>query len=572
MAFTYKDLLATNPCLDTCYLNQLQAFYRGSRAVRAELSNFIPQNISEPGERYVKRIEQAPYHNYLGPIIDKFAAMLLASPPSPQVVNEAGEQDAPEQYWLDWRQNVDGNGGDLTQFFREQFTDALMKKRAIWAVYSGPADDDLALEAPMANRAEWRKSGMDQIRIAELETQDCLDWEADDAGQLLWLIHHTKSRPRLTPGDKRDTIVETWRIFDRQQVQTYRIKYPEGKPPKATDAVPLVGTWTHGLDECPIVILEMPDGLWVADRVYDVQLEHFRVAAALSWALKQSCFAMAMFFLADSNKPPQLGSGVGLMLDKEDSVDWLAPPTSHFAVMQDEKVKLKDELYRIVHQMADASSNNSGTIGRSGVSKSADLFSTRTILESFSELVRSAIERTMVMASRLRGEDTKWAVAGLDQFDDMNLQEFMASLEGIASFGIPSQTFGEEVRKMLVNAILPNVDEATRGRIFDEISEGMAKLEAEKEEQKELDLQTKRALAESVNEESGNAHGSAGAGKNLPPQGKAPNAGGKGAGPGVPPPSRTNAGGRAPFGRGAQAAPPKGNGPGPVKAKDRSRA
>jgi hypothetical protein len=489
----YGILNRENPELDCLHLNKLQACYRGSRAVRAMIHHFITQNEFEDVKRYEQRKQQAPYLNYTGPILDKFAAMLLASPPNAQIATDSGEQKDPEEFWLDWRKDVDGNGTDLTQFMREQFTDAMMKRRAIWTLRL-PDDEG----EPATNKAEWQKRELGNVILEELETQDCIDWRCDKKGQLLWLIHHTTEMPRELPTDDRDSVVETWKIYTREVVDTYRIKYDQNKPPKDTDEIPQVDTWAHGLGECPLIVLTMPEGLWVADRVYEAQLEHFRIAAALSWSFKATCYALALFHLIDSTKAPQMGAGLGVFLDAEDRVDWLAPPTAHLAAMQGEKVALKDEIYRVVHQMADSSSNNAGTIGRSGVSKQADLFSTRTILESFSQLVRSAIERTYTMAARLRGTDTdvNWTITGLDQFEDLDLKELIESITGAETIGMPSVKYQEEIRRMLLDSLLPNADESTRAAIMLEIKEGLEKLQAQKEEQAQAQIDLQKTMIE----------------------------------------------------------------------------
>jgi hypothetical protein len=543
----YELLNQQNPEFDLLHLQKLQAFYRGSRSIRALIHCFITKNEFEDNKRYAQRKEQAPYLNYTGPIIDKFAAMLMASPPNAQVSKDTGEQDEPGEDWLDWASNVDGNGTDLTQFMREQFTDSLMKKRAIWTLKL-PSDEGV----PAASLAEWRTRNLGQIQLEELETQDCIDWHCDDKGQLLWLIHHTSETPRETPGQSRNVVVETWRVFDREVVTTYQIRYKVDEPPKPDQDIPQLGEpWVHGLGECPIITLEMPDGLWVADRIYESQLEHFRISAALSWAFKAACYAMALFYLVDSSKLPVMGEGLGVLLDKDDKVDWLSPPVAHLAIMQSEKAALKDEIYRIIHQMADSSSNNAGTIGRSGVSKSADLFSTRTILESFAQLVRSAIERTYYMAARLRGtdQDVKWSITGLDQFDDLNLAELIEAITGIDAIGMPSNVYQREIRRMVLDAILPNLDEATRAKALDEVEKGMQKLQ----DQKDAEAQSRIELQQTMVEGAHVANQLNGA---VPPAtpGKPGTAKAGPAGKGAPPSNAS--GGRAPFGRG-KAAPPR---------------
>jgi hypothetical protein len=196
--------------------------------------------------------------------------------------------------------------------------------------------------------------------------------------------------------------------------------------------------------------------------------------------------------------------------------------------------------------MADASSNNAGTIGRSGKSKDADLFSTRTILESFAQLVRSAIERTYKMAARLRGteQDVNWTITGLDQFDDLNLAELLEAIDGAETIGMPSVKYQLEIRRMLLDALIPNADESTRAAIMKEIEDGLEKLQQQKDEQAQAQIDLQKTLVEGAHA----ANQLKGAGPPKAP-GKFGGAAQGGAGKGSP---SGNAGrGGSPFGRGA---------------------
>lgn len=483
----YKLLKATNPALDIEHLLDLVALYRGGKCFRERIARFLPKNEFEEDARYELRKQQAPYRSYVGPIIDKFAASLISAPPSGQVVDEQGAQSDPDEFWTEWRANVDGNGTDLSEFFREQFSDALMKKRSLWSV-TAPSDEGVK----PASKAEFDERGLGNVVLKELETQDVLDWEADKSGALKWLIHRECERKRNDPRkDSRDKITERFTIYDREAIEVFEIEYEPGKEPQDEADIPSVSRQEHSLGQVPVVVLEMPAGLAVAERIEDNQVEHFRLNAALSWAIKTTCYAMPVFKLIDGNNPPSFGAGKGIILDALDEIDWLAPPVQQLGVIAEKILAEKDEIYRVVHQMADGVNNNASAVGRSADSKAIDSMAMRVIMESYSVLLRDAVQRTYELAAAWRGEKLNWTVTGLDNYDDIDLGSLLEAATQVNGIGVPSETFEVQMSWLIVDSLLPNLDEKTRTQIHTEIQAGIKQKLKEKEEDRQHELEAR---------------------------------------------------------------------------------
>lgn len=528
-----KTLNQQNPCLDREHLVDLLAMYSGGKRFEKRIQRFLPQNQGESNPKYNKRLQQAPFRSYIGPIIDKFAALLLSSPPNAQVLGEDEAQTEPEEFWLKWRDDVDGSGADCREFFREQFSNALMKKRALWVINKPQGEVD--------NKKEWDELGMGNVSLKGLESQDVLNWKTDSVGRLEWLVHFESELVQELPTEEQNKTRATWTIYDRQKTDTYSIVFDTKKGLKEKDDVPLVSSVLHGLDELPIICLVIPDGLWVAERLYSAQLEHFRLSAALSWSFKASCYAMPMFRTQDG-KPPAMGEGNAIVLSAksedggEEGVEWLVPPTNHIDAMRAEIADQKDEIYRVVHQMADSASNSAAATSRSALSKVQDTKSTNIILESYSTLLRDAIQKTYRLAARLRGEDIDWVITGLDRYEGIDLPSLIEVVEGVA-VSIESETFHVEVQSLVVDELLTNIDEQTRGKIRDEIKAGVAEKKKLQREQEQQRLALMHGLG-GQNDQQGAA------GEGSPGQGKA-NATGGSALPGkrgkLPAPGRKNA-------------------------------
>lgn len=505
---TIELLQQQHPEFDGERLLDLVALYRGGKCFSARVQRFVPQNDYEPEGRYLKRLGAARYFNYLGPIIDRFASALIQVPPS---IAKSGDEPIGD-YLKAWQADVDGLGTDLSELARETITDALMKRRTF-----------VAVERPTGvaqNAKEWNELGLGNIRIRELETQCVIDWSSNEGtGELEWLIHHECEKPRVSPTEKRHLTVETWTIYNKQTVDKYQIAYEHGNRPGIETEVPLLSSETHGLERVPVVVFEVSEGMWLAERAHDAQVEHFTQRSALNWALKASCFAIPIFHIQDSNVPPVMGTGTGMMLGPEDSVTWFAPPDAPFQVMAASIESCREELYRIVHQMADGVSSSASNSAKSAKSKQADLIATKSILEAYAVILRDVLQRIVDLVCSMRGDKSdELSIAGLDKFSEVDILDLFTSIETANRIGMPSETFQLRQRELMLDTLMPQLSEEARSSILEELKGGLAELK----KQNDLDAQYQQALAHAVAQDTagkrpGNAPPHAGGGSGGPP-------------------------------------------------------
>jgi hypothetical protein len=221
-------------------------------------------------------------------------------------------------------------------------------------------------------------------------------------------------------------------------------------------------------------VLELPISLWVANRLKSPQLAHFRVSNAQTWGMSQTCYAMPVFKLKDMKHEPAMGAGYGLKIHVDESIEWSAPTSTPFEALSAEVKSQKDEIFRLAHQMALGVENNAAAVGRSAESKTQDAQSTRVIMLAFARRVKEAIEGTYDLIERARQDDLKWSVDGLDEFSAADLIGLVESLGNIKkNIGpIPSRTFNVESLQRLADATFPDIDEATKAKIREEIEAG----------------------------------------------------------------------------------------------------
>jgi len=480
----YGQLKATHPSYDAETWCDYDALYRGGKTFRARIGRFVCQNPNEPNELYAQRKREASYRSYVGPIVDYFAAMLMSAPLEIRAMSQSGEAVEPDEFYAKLKEDVDGVGTDLVDFSRSSFRSCLTK-RACWWLASLPANQGRAPKT----RAEWEDRQLGDAKLAKLEPECVLDWEHDEAGHLLWAIVYEESAPRLSPFASRSAVRMVWRIYDRQNVTTFEKVYDKTRDPSLTDEteIPQVSSVPHGFDRVPLVRVEVPDGLWLLDRVADAQREHFRLSSGLGWAIRRTCYAMPVFKMGDGdNGGPRAPMGVGfyILIGQNDSMEWAAPPAQPYDVVSAEVKAQKDEIYRVAQQMAQGVENNAAAIGRSGESKLADASATEVCLKAYGAVIREAIEKALDLVAEGRKDGIKFSVTGLDKFSLGDAKATVENATKATALNIPSRTLKQELFMSVAEALLPGADQMKKDAIRKEIESGVVDQEREAEEAK----------------------------------------------------------------------------------------
>lgn len=475
----HTTLAITNPEHDRDTIADYRALYAGGKKFRARITNFLPQNELEPNATYALRCREASYRSYAGPIVDYFAAFLLSSGFVPRAKDDGGETlSDPDKSYAAFAENCDGNGTDLDAFLRDRAADALVARCAWWRVEM-PSDGG---DKPK-DRAEWEARGLGNATVTDVDPCEVLDWSYDAAGELEWVTTYTCTRAKRDPRAPQNKTRHEWRIYDRTVCETYAVELDPGAA--LPDDIPLAEKYTHGFSHVPLVCLDVGEAFWVLNRIASAQIEHFRLSAGLGWAIRRTCYAMPVFSIeADGDgqyKPPKMGPGYYLVIGPNDKMTWAAPPAESFDITRQEISSQKDEIFRMVHQMALGVENNAATVGRSGESKLADAEAIRVILTSLGSLMRCAIEKTFALVSDGRKDPHTWGVEGLDAFDDIDAAPLAEAAMAADPLDIPSPTYHKEIKTRVALALVASADQKTKDKIRDEIDKGVETQQKAKE-------------------------------------------------------------------------------------------
>lgn len=506
-------------------MRDLEALYEGDKLFEARLNRFLPQWEREHPERYGLRKETAFYRNYLGAIVDYFAAMLFTSKPKVVARDEKTQEVNPDpgDFYTAFREDCDRTGTDLDAFFKDRLTDAMVHKCS-WFSVEQPVDK--SGEPPVDNRADFDSRKLGDCWLRPLSYDQVLDWEVDDAGQLVWVIVYGQSARRDGIGGGRGLVTDTWEYYLSDRIETYSITYKKDQPPPKETPVPLVATRAHSFGRVPVIAMDLPRGLWAASRLKTPQLAHFRSSNAQNWSLATSCYSMMVFNVGDPEafKAGTVGPTRGHIMGVDEKASWMAPPSEHFAALDANIAAQKDEIFRLAHQMALGVENNAAAIGRTAESKSEDAQSTRVILLAYARVVKEAIEQVYDLLEDLRGEEICWSVEGLDDFASADLLGLVNVLEQVKGFGsIPSRTFNVQMFKRLAEGLLPDMDQATKVKIEEEIEENTPDPADEPTEEEKM-----QALAHGLAKDA-NSGGAGGRGGKKPPATPASGSGGSSA-------------------------------------------
>lgn len=432
--------------------------FAGGEQFRKSIVKYLLPNDVEPLDLYKRRCEHAHYVNYAGPICGYFGSLLFSSPPS--MTSDPSEVDG---FYSRFKEDCDGRGSDLDQFFYGRFVEALKHRRSFWRV-EFPAPD-----RPIVTRQDWIDADAGRAILVPIDSADVANWKCDGDG-VVWLLEATHREELGDLSHETLTCSDTFTEWRRDgQHRRWQIVYPKGKKPDASTDVPEIEPPVDVAGRLPVVELCLPPQLWAMNLIADSQLEHFRQRNALSWAIKRTCYAMPAFFLADGRKPPKMGAGYYLQLAAEDKVEYPSPPSAPFQVISEYVKSLKDEIYRVTHQLAAGVDNNTAAVGRSWHSKEADASLTEVVLLTYGALVREAIERTLQIVSSGRSDEIKWHVGGMDGYSLDDAPTIAKAVGEGQKLQIQSLTYHRQAAKRVALAMLPGAEERTKQQIAAEI-------------------------------------------------------------------------------------------------------
>jgi hypothetical protein len=425
--------------------------------LRERGSEYLVRRQKEPGEVYQERLMRLFYQNYVGSIIDWYAATLMHREPVVQMEQPGGPASG---FYNTFFADCDLKGTRLSQFFRERFTEMLVCGSS-YVVVDFPRTAGRA-----ATRAEEDASGQSRGFLVEYGADEVINWNRDERGGLEWVVIRSSCLQQSKVTDAKWEKETRWVYYDRESFRIYR-KAGEQSP------VELVDEGRHCLapyGRVPVFEMKVTEGLWLMNKAALLQLEHFNKSNALSWALTMGLFAMPVVY-SDNEFKQVVGETYYLQLGQNDRFGWAEPDGKVYQIAADNLDQLKDEIYRVCYLMTQAGDTSGTGARQSALSKQLDFVATEEVLRAYGAVVKETMTQVLGAVAEARQDGVTIDVTGLDDFD---IDEFATELNDVKSLlalGIGSETLTKQVFKRLALKYLSDARPEVKSRVVEEIEQ-----------------------------------------------------------------------------------------------------
>src|SRR5271157_523096 len=429
--------------------------YAGGEQLRNHAPEYLVRRHKEPLAIYEERLSRVFYENYIGSIIDWYAATLMHRAPSVLI---EGTDAAAKSFYGQLANNCDLKGTSLSEFFRQQFRQ-MMVCGSSFLVVDFPRGNGAAL-----TRAEEDASGQSRAYLMDYGADEVINWNYGETGGLEWAVIRTSCLRQSKVTDAKWETETRWVYYDRENFRIYR-KGGEKDP------IGPIDEGRHGLAalrRVPVFELKATDGLWLMNKAALLQLEHFNKSNALSWALTMGLFAMPVVY-SDKEWQQVVGESYYIKLGKDDRFGWTEPEGKVYQLAADNLLQLKDEIYRVCYLMIQAGAGSASHPNQSGVSKKLDFNATEEVLRAYGAMVREAMKQVLWAIAAARQDAVEIDVSGLDEFD---IDEFASELDDakkLLDLGIGSETLTKEVFKRLAFKYLSDARQEVKNTVAEEI-------------------------------------------------------------------------------------------------------
>jgi len=449
---------------------QYRDLYTGGAQFKAQAANYLLRRSREPMEVYQERLNRAFYENYIGSIVDWYAATLFRREP---VISIEGGNENGRHFFNSFVEDCDLKGTSLTDFFRRQFQEAL-----VCGVSYTLADFPRPEGRPLT-RAEEEACGATRAYLVSYAADELINWSTNDRGEFDWVVLRTSQMRRQRLEDPEPTVETYWRYYDRETFRTYRSVGKAGLfgDVKDSGAIELVDQGVHALASqrrVPLFELKVSDGMWLMNKSAQLQLEHFNKSNALAWALTMGLFAMPVVY-SEKEWNKIVGESYYIQLGPNDKFGWTEPEGHVYQIAAANLDRMKDEIYRVCYLISQAGPVTGDGRPVSGLAKQRDFAITQEVLRAFGDLVKDSMRRVLLSIEGARQDDLSISLSGLDEFDIGDFSSEIEDAQRLLALGMDSPTLRRQIFKKLAFKFLCDERQETKDTIAREIDEWMSR-------------------------------------------------------------------------------------------------
>lgn len=437
--------------------------YSGGEQMKSNASDYLVQRQKEPSDVYSERLSRVFYENYIGSIIDWYAATLFRR--EPQLLLE-GENRHGRRFFSQFAEDCDLKGSALSDFFRSRLIDTVVCGRSYVLV------DFPAAPKGASNRAEEDALGFSRAYLVDFPAESLINWSRDGQGNFEWVMlrsSYFRKRNAASEVISRETV---WRYYDAERYRIWRqvIESPASES-SAESPIELVAQGVHALAKqrrVPLFELKVSQGLWLMNKAGNVQLEHFNKSNALAWALNVGLFATPVVY-SERDWNQIVGESYYIQLGPNDRFGWTEPEGKVYQIAADNLSRLQEEIYRVCYLLTQAGGTASSAAAQSGLSKLRDFAITQEVLRAYGDAVKDCMKRVLRSIEAAREDELQIDVSGLDEFDLQDFSSDLQEADQLLKLGIESPTLRKQIYKRLAFKYLCDVRQEVKDEIAREI-------------------------------------------------------------------------------------------------------
>ncbi len=432
--------------------------YAGGEAFIRNADRYLIPRQREPLDVYSERVGRAFYENYIGSIIDWYAATLFRREP---LLTYEGTDGRARSFFNGFAMDCDLRGSTLSDFYRRQVIESLVSGRS-YVVIDFPKSDVKA-----GSRAEEEDMGLSRGYLTDFPASSVINWQRDQHGEFEWVVMRGERLLADSPDSSEWRIERNWTYYDRENFARFQQIEAGGKK----GPIEKVDYGLHGLTKLrrtPVFEFSLGEGMWLMNKAGSLQLEHFNKSNALSWALTMGLFAMPVVY-SDKDWNQTVGDSYYLQLGKEDRFGWTEPEGHVYRIALDNLDRLKEEIYRVCYLTHQAGGSMTSNSQMTGLSKQRDYLVTQEVLRGFGDKVKDHMRGVLNALAAAREDRLSVNVAGLDEFDIGDFSGELEDAERLLRLGIPSKTLERQVQKKLALKYLCDMNQQLKDQIAREI-------------------------------------------------------------------------------------------------------
>jgi hypothetical protein len=430
--------------------------YAGGEQIRENAFEYLIRRHKEPNDIYAERLSRVFYENYIGSIIDWYAATLMRREAA---LLFDGSDEAAKGFYNLFAEDCDLKGTSIAEFFRQRIVQTLVQGQS-YVVVDFPRSP-----VSVSNRAEEDAAGRSRAYLVDYSAEELINWSYDDRGGLEWVVIRTSSLRKSKVTESEWARETRWIYYDRHNYQVYQqVKNKE---------ILLVDEGAHGLasqNRVPVFPLRVTEGLWLMNKAALLQLEHFNKSNALSWALTMGLFASPVIY-SDREWNQIVGESYFIQLAPGDRFGWAEPEGKVYQIAADNLIQLKDEIYRVCYLITHAGGSSASSQHQSGASKQRDFSITQEVLRAYGDAVKETMKQVLRAIAAARQDNIAIDVSGLDEFDIADFSNELDDAGKLLNMGIESETLKKQVYKKLAFKFLSDVRQEIKTQIAREIDE-----------------------------------------------------------------------------------------------------